>query len=113
MIRGQVEQLVFCVPAAGQDGVHVDVVLTSARPNRAQTLLATASSGCSTGPTARRTGSLFRQSTPTSTFALSVADLISRRAQDALRSSPSTWTPSRTQAAITTSTASVMSDSAL
>jgi hypothetical protein len=26
MIRGQVEQLVFCVPAAGQDGVHVDVV---------------------------------------------------------------------------------------
>jgi len=26
VIRGQAEQFVFCVAAAGQDGVHVDVV---------------------------------------------------------------------------------------
>jgi hypothetical protein len=26
VIRGQVQQLVLCVPATGQDGVHVDVV---------------------------------------------------------------------------------------
>jgi len=39
MIRGQVEQLVFCVPAAGQDGVHVDVVPYLCPPGRGADLV--------------------------------------------------------------------------
>jgi hypothetical protein len=89
------------------------VSLTSARPNSAQTLLATASSACSTGPTARLIGLFFRQSRPSSTFALSAADLTSKRAKDAASTSDRTSSPSRWYALMTAFTASAKSNSPL
>lgn len=39
MIRGQVKQLVFCIPAAGQDGVDVDVIPDLCSPEQGADLV--------------------------------------------------------------------------